>query len=259
MSFSPDGPKPPLSCPWQGLAEYGAPNVKWCEERLCEWINEPANAWSNLAYLLVAAWLLFLTRGGKSMPHSLLRFFAPVIAIIGACSFLYHASNVYLTQMLDFLGMYLFCCLLLLLNTVRLRWLSLSAFPTAFVSGVILLTGATALLARYHLPIQGLVSLLTLGIVLTELLIHRRAAGGYSLRVFWGSFVLLVLAAACSGLDLSRKWCDPTNHILQGHAAWHVLSALSLLVAFYHYRRFGRAAGGVLVLLFLYGPVLSRL
>ena len=32
-------------CPWHALAEFGQANVKWCEQRLCAWVNEPANAW----------------------------------------------------------------------------------------------------------------------------------------------------------------------------------------------------------------------
>jgi hypothetical protein len=36
-------------------------------------------------------------------------------------------------------------------------------------------------------------------------------------------------------------WCDPGDHLVQGHALWHVLSALSLLAAYFHDRRLGPA------------------
>src|SRR5262245_13387782 len=43
-------------CPWVGLREWGGlPNVKWCEETLCAVVAEPANTWSNLAFLIGAA------------------------------------------------------------------------------------------------------------------------------------------------------------------------------------------------------------
>ena len=33
-----------VGCPWHSITEtWGAPNVKWCEETLCQWISEPAN------------------------------------------------------------------------------------------------------------------------------------------------------------------------------------------------------------------------
>ena len=47
----------------------------------------------------------------------------------------------------------------------------------------------------------------------------------------------MALATACSIADVTRLWCDPDNHWLQGHAAWHLLSALSLLFAARHYAR----------------------
>jgi signal transduction histidine kinase len=38
-------------------------------------------------------------------------------------------------------------------------------------------------------------------------------------------------------LDLTRAWCDPDDHLLQGHAVWHVVSAASLVFVFRHYYR----------------------
>ena len=77
---------------------------------------------SNLAFVLVALVIWRIGRGRAAT--GLQRWFAPLVAVMGACSFVYHASNVWLTQVFDFLGMYLFCCLLLGLNVVRLGWLA---------------------------------------------------------------------------------------------------------------------------------------
>src|SRR5690606_5345750 len=53
----------PGTCPWDGLrAATGAPNLDWCEAEVCGWAVEPANTWSNLAYFVVAAWLLWRRR-----------------------------------------------------------------------------------------------------------------------------------------------------------------------------------------------------
>ena len=63
-------------CVWTPLREWGGlPNVKWCEETLCGVIAEPANTWSNLAYLVVAVALWWFTRKDKERT---LRFWAPV-------------------------------------------------------------------------------------------------------------------------------------------------------------------------------------
>ena len=91
----------PPGCPWHELSAYGLPNVNWCEAPLCAYVGEPANAWSNLAYVLVALAIALVQRGERS---PLLRRFAAAVATVGVCSFAYHASNVHVTQILDFFG-----------------------------------------------------------------------------------------------------------------------------------------------------------
>lgn len=224
-------------CPWHDLAAFGPANIKWCEERLCAWINEPANAWSNLAFLAVALVIHRLARGRPGT--GLRRHFASLVALMGASSFVFHASNVWLTQVLDFLGMYLFCCLLLGLNLTRLGWLRERSLPRAYAGAVAGLTLVTAVIVRHGAKIQAIVLALILATVITEVLCRRRAV--YRLGAFLAALALLVAAFACSLLDASRVWCDPADHLVQGHAAWHVLSALSLLPAYVHYRQFDAA------------------
>lgn len=228
----------PPGCPWHELSAYGLPNVNWCEAPLCAYVNEPANAWSNLAYLLVALAIALVQRGERS---PLLRRFAAAVATVGVCSFAYHASNVHVTQILDFFGMYVFCYLLLIINLRRMRLVS--AVATVFWAAVLSTTALTVALVRAGFPIQAIIALLTLGIVSSELALYRRARrdpsrGPYPLRWFLGSFALLNAGAVLSALDVSRAWCDPQSHLLQGHATWHVLTALSLGAAYLHFRRF---------------------
>ncbi len=233
----------PEGCPWHELSKYGLPNVNWCEDFVCSWINEPALTWSNLAYLLAALWIVIVeSKKDGGLPQGPLRWFAPVLATVGLCSGIYHASNVQVTQVLDFFGMYLFCFLLLSVNAVRLRVLSLARLPLWFIALTLLTTAGTAVAVRLGFPIQSIVAVLTLALVLSELLLRRQSqAAGQTpapLRYFLSSLAVLTLAAISSGLDVSRTLCDPQNHFLQGHAVWHVLSALSLLFAFYHFRQF---------------------
>ena len=53
---------------------------------------------------------------------------------------------------------------------------------------------------------------------------------------------MITLAGAFSLLDVTRVWCDPANHWLQGHALWHLLSAASLYALFRFYAALGPAA-----------------
>jgi hypothetical protein len=227
-------------CPWHAIAGFGPPNIKWCEERLCAWVNEPANAWSNLAFVLVALIVVAAARQ-RPLASAPLRWFAPTVALVGAASFVFHASNTYLTQLLDFLAMYLFCGLLLGINAARLGWLAPPRVPAAVFVGAAALTGVTAVIVRWQAPIQLIVLALIAGILVGEALCQRRTRPRPRLRGFWLAVALLAAALACSLLDATRRWCVPDDHVLQGHAAWHVLSALSLLAAFFHYRQFDDA------------------
>jgi hypothetical protein len=65
----------------------------------------------------------------------------------------------------------------------------------------------------------------------------RRATVPIDYRPYLAALALLTTAAVCSALDVTRVWCDPANHWLQGHAAWHVLSATSLFALYHFYER----------------------
>ncbi len=239
MSISPPSAAGP-GCPWHALAELGPPNIKWCEERLCAWVNEPANAWSNLAFVIVALVISWLSRG-RPMVSRTLRPFAPTVALVGVCSFVFHASNTYVTQLLDFFAMYLFCGVLLGINGARLGWLAPRRVSAAVLAGALGLTVFTGIVVRWQAPIQLIVLALIVGIIVSESRCHRRAQPRPRLRWFGVAVTLLGMALVCSLLDATRRWCVPDDHVLQGHAAWHVLSALALLAAFVHYRQFDRS------------------
>ena len=111
---------PPLApgCPW---ADWTRPNVKWCEDNLCEWITTPANTWSNLFYFVAAYMMLCGTNeiaasrqgvSGNAAPIAAnLHLFAPATVAVGATSFAYHASYAYAFQVADFWGMFCFAAL----------------------------------------------------------------------------------------------------------------------------------------------------
>lgn len=51
----------------------------------------------------------------------------------------------------------------------------------------------------------------------------------------------LIVGLTCSMLDLNRIWCNPQNHVIQGHAVWHLFTALALICQFAHYAQFQKA------------------
>lgn len=236
-----DQPIPP-GCPWSGMQEsFGQPNVKWCEERLCAWVNEPANAWSNLAYLAVALWCFARARstGSRTWAH-----FGWTLTLVGAMSFVYHATNNFGTQVLDFVGMYVFAFLLVALNLFRAGWLSRSRVAPLQAGLAVLFTLLVPVMKAVHFPYQAVVLVAVFVIIGTEVVIARRPGPRASYRDFGLGLVFLAAGAAFSASDVTGAFCSPTNHWVQGHAIWHALGAVALFFTARHYVALGLDGGG---------------
>lgn len=219
-------------CPWEPFSSLWLPNVRWCEVQLCSVVVEPANTWSNLAYVFAGLALLWL---GARQSDRTLRIFGAAEIVVGISSLVYHMSFSGILQVLDFFGMYVFTNLLLGLNLVRSGALSRRRFWPVYAGSVLALTTLTVALRFTPFPIQGIVFVLILGIVATE--VRQRTAPPAGRRWFFASLATLTVAAGFSAADVTGVFCDPENHFVQGHAIWHVLGAISLVFAAFHYRR----------------------
>jgi hypothetical protein len=222
-------PALPPGCPWSG---FTPPNVDWCEAELCAWITNPANTWSNLAYLVfgVAMW-----RIARASGRSDLALFGPASVAVGIFSGVYHASYTWMLQFLDFVGMFVFCFVVITRNAVRLRWIGPRRQTAFYLAGVTAASAAVPPLFEAGFPIQALVGALIFAMLGQEVAL-RRVTAGADYRPYFAALALLGAAAVCSLLDVTRVWCDPDDHLLQGHAAWHLLSAASLFALFRFYQ-----------------------
>ena len=222
-------PPLPPGCPWSG---FTPPNVDWCEEELCAWITNPANTWSNLLYVLlgIAMW-----REARRDGRPSLALFGPTSIAVGVFSFAYHASYTWMLQFFDFVGMFLFCFVVLAQGALRLGWIGPRRRTAFFCVGVAASSALVPVLFDAGIPIQGIVGILVLAIIGQEILLLRRDGPRPAHRIWWGAVALIALAGAFSLLDVTRVWCDPSNHWLQGHALWHLLSAASLYALFRFY------------------------
>jgi hypothetical protein len=231
-------PLPDPSCPWFPLKALRLPKVKWCEEQLCSWIEEPANTWSNLGYILIGILMVRMASNLKSRP---LRFYGPVGILVGFFSFVYHASNAFVLQLFDFLGMYLFVHLLIFVNLERIGFRVIRHSFGPYLATVAASTLITFAVDFTSFPIQGLILLLILAVIALEAIAIKKAREPVKMNWLFASFGCTLLAATASTLDLKRISCDPSNHWLQGHAVWHVLGSLSLFFSFLHHRQFDDA------------------
>ncbi len=238
---------PPLQpgCPW---STWARPNLKWCEDNLCAWVTTPANSWSNVSYVLGAAlmWARLGGSGGRggARRRPALRLFPPASLVVGLTSFLYHASYTWFFQLFDFVGMFFFCCVSTTLNARRLGQIDAAAVHRVYLVSVALCSMLFLVVGWVGLPVQLIVLSLVLLTLGQEAALffgpayrrHPKLRPRY--RHFVSGMVLLVVAFACSVADATRLWCNPANHVVNGHAAWHVLTALVLYLLFLFHEQF---------------------
>ena len=226
-------PLPP-GCPWSG---WTPPNVNWCEEELCSWVVNPADTWSNLAYLAFGLMMIAAARAERS---DTLALFGPASILMGIFSLVYHASYSYFFQFFDFVGMFIFCFAVITANALRLGWIGRDRRLHFYIVGVLSFSALVPVFSETSVPIQALVALLIAVILGQEFaMVRRRRPSDPPTRrlFFFVALALLTAAGAASLADITRSWCEPTNHWIQGHAVWHVLSAASLYALFRFYQQ----------------------
>ena len=232
----------PEGCPWSG---WTPPNVNWCEQELCSWVTNPAGTWSNLAYVVLGLWMIREARAASERGGPNLAALGPASILVGVLSGIYHASYTYFLQFFDFVGMFVFCFTVISENALRLGWVGPSRKLAFFVGGVVGFSALVPLLTELGIAIQPLVAFLIALALGQELTLRRRARERglhVEYRPFWIGLGFLAAGGLFSALDVTRVWCDPTNHWLQGHAVWHVLTAIALFAFFRFYAGLARDA-----------------
>lgn len=214
-------------CPWHDHQKlFGPPNVNWCEPTICSWINEPFNAWSNLSYILVALWILFYFK------NSLHKKYAYIVLFTGLVSFIYHSTNNFLTQYIDFLGMLALLAFVIAFNTLRAK-AEFQKINTYFVGSISFLFILLNLFLVLKIPIQMIVAFGCAFIIAQEVKIYFKGQKNYTLWFFILSLALLTLGQVFALLDHRRIYC-PAQLWISGHVLWHIFGGLALGVYALH-------------------------
>jgi len=223
----------PQGCFWHDLAEkYGAPDIKYCEETICSFISEPANSWSNVAFMLVG--LIVYLRSTKQ--QSILRstdVYGLNLIGVGIFSFIYHLSNNFLTQYFDFLGMYSFFGLMLFAHLEFLEKIDKEKVFKNFLLSFIPFSIVFFLLRVMNLPVQISIGMVMLCCFISLIMIVKKSRADY--RYFFGALFFFALAITAQILDIKRVACNPHNHWFQFHALWHVFNAFGMGSLFFYY------------------------
>ncbi len=212
-------------CPWYEHQEiYGMPNIKYCEQTICSYINEPAHAISNIGYIIVAFLIFWHT---NKYGYRKVIWMAPAIVLVALTSFYYHSTNNALSQFFDYLGMYSILSLLACFNLSRGKILKFSQTVIPFIGLMCASIGLFFLFAKFQIKVQLTVVVIALIVALLEFWIKTKK---HQLISYKNLYLGLAGFAAAKILDtilMQEAFCDPTNHFLQGHALWHVLGSIS--------------------------------
>lgn len=204
----------------------GVSTVTYCEPAIHEIIKRPGYAVTNLAYLVMAAFIVL--RYPKSR---LAKPFALLSLTIGTFSMFYDIYNNYLTQLVDLGGMFAFTGLLLYLNFKEIKQITLKRFLYFFLPVVVLGFGAIYFYGKNSGQI--FFGILVITSIVTELYLQYK--NKREQKIYWlCSFGLFTVAFGIWLLDFTKTWCDPTN-IFNGRGIFHYLTAVVIYLLYLHY------------------------
>lgn len=221
------------TCPWDA---FEPASIAFCEARLCASVVEPSNAWSSMAYVLLGGWLL--TRP-EARRRGLLAGVALANVAIGVGSFAFHATGTFAGELVDLFGMFLLSGLLLAWALGRERGWRASTLGAAWAAFVIAPMLCVLAVKPAGIPLFAAQLLAGIGL---EISAWRRGRSPH-FPVFAQALGLVSLAFAVWLTDTTKLLCAPDNHLVTGHAVWHVLNAFAVTRLFFFYARLDLGSG----------------
>ena len=216
----------------------------FCETpRIGALIVQPANSWSSYGYVVAGFLMIGLARApdwDSAFPPMAAISLGVTAIVVGVGSALLHATLTLWGQFLDVVGMYLVGSFLLVRAIVRWRSIPDS---TAIMIYLALCAGLITVLLIEPEARRWLFAVVLVGAILAELILARALRNGALVRLYLLGILATAVAFVIWTLDQSGTVCAPAS-LIQGHAVWHLLGALSIWLSFGYYRseRPGRAA-----------------
>jgi hypothetical protein len=164
--------------------------------------------------------------------------------MIGIGSFFFHASGTFAGEVVDQVGMFMLSVLILVSSAAQATHRSSAWAVRAYVVGVVASTLAILAIRPLGIPIFAVQLLIGLG---WQLRLWREVSEPEkaSFKIFVAALGLFFFSLIIWALDITGLVCDPTNHIVTGHAIWHVCNAICIwrIGVFYRVRFAGPLAG----------------
>ena len=197
-------------------------------------IRQPANTVSSLGFVFSGTIILFQMRqkeAARRLPAGYSAIMGISSIMIGVGSAFYHASLTFIGQFFDVFGMFLLAAFMLVYAWERIWNLRLTTTLGLYLALNLFLSGLQIVIPdtrRYVFAIILIVALLC------EYYFHMKAKPQIEVRWMRYGISLLAVAYIIWILDNTHTICFEKS-LFQGHAAWHILGAVSVLYLYRYY------------------------
>ena len=203
-------------------------------------IRQTANTYSSLGFVFSGMFIIAAARKGNrfSVGYSILMGLAGII--VGVGSAFYHASLTFIGQFFDVFGMFLLAAFMLVYAFERIWKLRISTSLGLFLTLNIFLSWLQIAIPdtrRYAFAIVLVIALVF------EYYFRKKDKPQINVRFLQVGIGLLAGAYIIWILDNTRIVCFETS-LLQGHAIWHLLGAVSVVFLHQYYLSEGTAFAG---------------
>ena len=215
------------------ISLMGPATMHFNEENLKSLIMQPANAWTNLFYI-IAGILIFMLYP-KDNNNYKIRLLPWIAILVGISSFLYHAHFIFLFQVFDLSSMFLLSSFLLVFNMVRLKIIKNSRF--FIIYALVFLISLFILLLIQKQSGEILFAVMIVSTIVLEIICGLKNKS-VRYRDLYITIGLIALALGFWLLDVNHLLFTPQNHIIQGHGLWHFTNSFCFLFLYKFYRQF---------------------
>ncbi|MDG6101766.1 ceramidase domain-containing protein [Dactylosporangium aurantiacum] len=226
---------------WGWLGPDAGRGAEFCEAGRDWVVRQPANTFSNAGF--VAAGLLIAWHAGArpdpgagAGPRRRATALACLVVLLGPGSAAMHATQSVLGGHLDLLSMYLIAAFAAASATTRWLRAGTAVLAGVFAGAVAACEAAGAWDVRVPVvlhPGNAAFGLLLLTAAALEIAIIRRDRTAPGAGFAYAAIAVLLVAFAV--WNAAQAWlCDPRSP-LQGHAAWHLLCAVSAYLLYRYY------------------------
>lgn len=234
---------------WAGMViSKSALTAEYCEfNDVARFFHQRMNTYSNLAYFFFGVMIVQIgledQKNQGIKPQNRLEAFPMLSVLMGICfiylcfgSAFFHASLTYVGQRVDMNGTYALTLVLVsialyhVFYTLRLTKAA-QKFWIAFLVILTVLFLKIALLIPSGKLLPSLILTLLLLTAVNYVQFRKERSGLLAVL----SFILIVAAIIVRTMDVQKMGCNPYS-CYQGHALWHLLTALSSVCSYCFFR-----------------------